>query len=91
MVEIATCFFCGRRSANENRFCCIVPTEVEKRAVVRIGRAAKSGDRTIVSREGAIDDCLIKILTFSTDASVFRQRRTTSDGLYTNSRSKRDA
>ena len=68
-----------------------MPTEVEKRAVVRIGRAAKSGGRTIVSREGAIDDCLIKILAFSTDASVFRQRRITSDGLYNNSRFKGDA
>ena len=45
-----------------------MPTEVEKRAVVRIEGAAKSGGRTIVSREGAIDDCLIKILTFPVDS-----------------------
>ena len=69
-----------------------MPTEVEKRAVVRIGRAAKSGGWTIVSREGAIDDCLIKILAFSTDGSVFRQslcqRRITPGGVY---RWKKDA
>ena len=65
--------------------------KAEKRALVRIGGPQKVGDRTIVSCEGAIDDCLIKILAFSTDASVFRQRRITSDELYNNSRFKQDA
>ena len=54
MVEIATCFFCGRRSANENRFCCIVPTEVEKRAVVRIGGPQKVGDGPSLAARGLL-------------------------------------
>lgn len=54
MVKIATCFFCARRSANENRFCCIVPTEAEKRAVVRIGRAQKVGDGPSLAARGLL-------------------------------------
>ena len=69
-------------------FVALCPQRLKRGPWSELG-AAKSGGRTIVSREGAIDDCLIKILTFSTDASVFRQRRITSDGLYTNSRFKR--
>ena len=43
--------------------------KAEKRALVRIGGGAKSWGWPIVSCEGAIDDCLIKILAFPVDST----------------------